>query len=198
MPALSVSVDNAPIATVSTVGYDMVTVRASCNVVDEGFVDLEVAASNQADGSEPTYHTYVFGLALRPGQKVKIEMLESGANSHAGKTMDELFPDDEPLPADFDFTPTPEVFNELRKKPRLREKFSFRIESSSGAKFVGDAASGFYVFSLSVLWHAWSPDSTSVSLHSQTLDGLEQQAPLTSYFEERIHAGDSILFEPIA
>lgn len=197
MPALSVSVDGILLATVSTGEYNIVTVRASGDVVNKNFVGLEVVASYNPEIGDSIYHIYVSEYQLLPGQIVTIQMLESALTSHKGKTIDECYPDESPVEKNFDFTLTTDIYDELRKKPRLREKFTLRVESTNGSIFLGDTDPGIHGFSFYVLWDSWSPESSRVSLHSHTLKGLETREPMTNYFKGQIQPGDSILFEPI-
>ncbi len=196
MPALSVSVDGILLATVSTDEYNIVTVRASGDVVNTDFVGLEVAASCNPENGDSIYHIYVSEYQLLPGQIVTVQMLESALTSHKGKTIDECYPDEEPIDKNFDFTLTADIYDELRQKPRLREKYSLRVESTNGSRFIGDTEPGIHGFSFSVLWDSWSPESSRVSLHSHTLKGLEAREPMINYFKDQIKPGDSILFEP--
>lgn len=192
MPALALTVDDVPVVTVSTRDYDIVTIRVSGCVVDENFLELEVDASRHPESAEPTYHIFVSTLALLPGQKVQIRMLDQAESSQLGKTIDELFPNEEFPSDDTDFTLNAEVFAELRKKPRLREKYTLQIASTSGAAFSGDTIMGTHGVTLSVLWNAWTPDSARASLRSYTIDELEHSAPTTSYFMEKIQVGDVV------
>ena len=118
-------------------------------------------------------------------------------NLRAGKTIEELFTDEMPT-TETDFKPTAEMYNELRTKPKLRDKFSFRLTSSAGASFVGDTAPDEHGFGFSVLWNSHHSERARVSLHSYTLEGLESHGPMNNHFEERINYGGSVRFELIA
>lgn len=201
MPVISVSVDNTVIASISTQGYDLVTVRAGGSATDAAFMTLDVAASKHLkvdEEGESIYHIFVSELTLQPGQQIKLAMLEHGENSHRGKTIKELFPDAETVPKDFDFSLTAEDSKRLHEKPRNREQYTFSIVSSSGVKVVGDTAPETYCLSFSALWNGWSPESTRVSLYSRTFDDLARQEVRSDHFQERISAGDFILFKASA
>jgi hypothetical protein len=196
MPALSVSIDGVMIATVCTDGYDVLNVRASGTCIDDHLSDLEVAGGSYPENGDQTYLTWVNELHLQPGQVVIVSFLEHASSSHAGKTIEELFPDETPMTVT-DFKPTTEMFKELRAKPRFRDKFSFRL-ASSGAVFVGQTASDEHGFGFSVLWNSHHHEHARVSLHSYTLDSLESRGPINNHFEEHINYGDSVRFELIA
>jgi hypothetical protein len=197
MPALSVSIDGLQIATVCTDGYDVLNVRASGTCIDDHLADLDVSGGSYPENGDQTHLTWVNELHLQPGQVVTISFLEHASSSHAGKTIEDLFPDEMPTTVT-DFKPTAEMYKELRATPKLHDKFSFRLASSSGASFVGETAPDAHVFGFSVLWNSHHPERARVSLHSYTLDSLESRGPMNNHFEERINYGGSVRFELIA
>lgn len=197
MPALSVSIDGVAIATASADGYDVMSVRAGGTRIDDDLATLDLSGGSYPEDRESSYLTWISDLTLRPGQVVTVSFLESAASSHEGKTIEELFPDEPPTPQT-DLKPTNEIFNELRAKPKLREKYSFRLVSSSGTSFIGETKPDEHGFGFTVLWNSSYPQRARVSLHSYTLDDLEVRGPMNNYFEERIHYGDSVQFELVA
>ena len=197
MPALSVSIDGALIATVCTDGYDVLNVRASGTRIDDHLADLDISGGSYPEDGNHTHLIWANELQLQPGQVVTVSFLEHALSSHSGQTIDELFPDEE-LAADADFKPTAEMFTELRAKSKLRDKFSFRLESSSGNTFAGETAPDAHGFGFSILWNSHHPERARVSLHSYTLDGLESRNPMSNHFEERLNFGGSVRFELIA
>jgi len=197
MPALSVSIDGKAIATVCTDGYDVLDVRVSGTRVDEELACLDVSGGSYPQEGESTYLIWVCELPLRPSQLVTISFLESGSSSHKGKTVAEMFPDEEPTTIT-DFTPTPKMINELQAKPRLREKFSFRLNSSLGTAYVGETEPDEHGFGMSLLWNSSQPERAKVSLHSFSLESLAAHGPLNKHVEEHMHFGGSVRFELVA
>lgn len=92
MPALSVTIDGVLIATVCTDGYDVLSVRAGGTRIDDHLANLDVAGGSYPENGEQTYLTWVNELYLQPGQVVTVSFLESASTSHAGKTIEELYP----------------------------------------------------------------------------------------------------------
>lgn len=197
MPALSVSIDGNPVATVCTDGYDVLSVRASGTRIDEDLANLEVAGGSYPEEGESTYLTWVSALPLKPGQLLTVSFFENAASSHPGKTIEELFPDEKPSEVT-DFKPTAEIFNDLRNMPILRDKFSFRFRSSLGTSFSGETTPEEHGFGFRVLWNSWHPERASVSLHSYTLDGLESRGPMNNHVKEHIQYGGAVHFELVA
>lgn len=191
MPALDISVDGVKVVTVSTDGLDVLGVNIGGTQVDEELASLDVSGGAYPDGSAPTSLTWVACTPLHAGQQIDVTFLESGHSSQPGKTIEELFPD-EPLTEQTDFTPTAEMFKELRAKPKRREKFIVRLISSSGASFLGETNPAEHGFGFSVLWNSFHPRQARVSLHAYTLDSLETRSPLNNLFEEKIAYGGSV------
>jgi hypothetical protein len=194
MPALSVSIDGNTIATVCTDGYDTLSIHAGGTRIDDDLANLDIAGGSYPKDGESTYLTWVNALPLQSGQVVIISFIESATSSHAGKTIEELFPDEEPIEMP-DFKPTTEMFNELRAKPKLRDQFYFRLESSLGTSFVGETTPDEHGFGFTILWHSSHPERARVSLHSYTLESMEARGPTNYHVEERIHVGDSVRLE---
>lgn len=197
MPALSVSIDGVMLATVSTEGFDVMSVRASGTRIDDGLATLDLSGGCYPEGSESTYLTWINDLLLQAGQVVRVTFLEAASSSHAGKTIEELFPD-EPFPTQTDFKPTAEIFTELRAMPMLREKFSFRLALSSGTDFVGESAPDEHGCGFTVLWNSSNPERARASLHSYTLENLEARGAMNNHVEEKIYYGDWVQFELLA
>jgi len=197
MPALNIFLAGATIATVCTDGYDVLSVRAGGTQVDDDLATLDVSGGSYPDDGQSTYLTWVSDLPLLPGQVVEVSFLETGSTSHRGKTIEELFPAETPTEPT-DFKPTSEMFAELRNRPKLHDKFSFRLVSSIGTIFIGETTTDEHGFGLSVVWNSFHPERARVSLHSYTLDGLESHGPMNDHVEECIHYGDSVRFELIA
>lgn len=197
MPALSVSVDGISIATVCMDGYDVVSVSVQGTRIDENLAHLEFSGGSHPENDESTHLTWISDLPLRAGQVVTVSFLENAVSSHAGKTIEELFPD-EPAITQTDFRPTTEMFEELRVRPKLREKFAFRVVSSSGRVYSGRTKPDEHGFGFGVLWNSFHSERARASLHSYTLDSLEAREPFDYHFEERMKFGDSIQFELLA
>ncbi len=191
MPAISVTLDGKTLATVCTDGYDMVSVRVSGSRLDEHLAELEVTGGPPPKNGESTYLTWVDSVPIQAGKEVVVSVVESGLTSHAGKTIEELFPGKE-LPKITDFKPPAEMFAELRTRPRLRDKFSFRLQASSGRTFEGDTTDDAFAFGIT--WISHHPERARLTLHSYTFEELEQRAPMNYHVQDRIHVGDSVRF----
>lgn len=197
MPVLSVSIDGVTLATVATDGYDVMSFHVSGTRIDDCLATLDLSGGSYPETGESAYLTWISEVPLQAGQVVTVTFLEAGLTSHAGKTIEELFPD-EPPSTQTDFKPTAEMFAELRATPLLRDRFAFRLVSSSGANFAGETLLDEHGFGFTVLWNSHHPERARASLHSYTLNNLEARGPMNIYVEEKLHYGDWVKFELVA
>lgn len=194
MPALSVSIDGVTLATVSTDGYDVMSVRVGGTRIDDGMATLDLSGGSYPEVGESTYLTWINDISLQTGQVVTVTFLEAASSSHAGKSIEELFPD-EPPSTQTNFKPTAEMFAELRAMPVLRDRFSFRLASSSGTNFAGETTPDEHGFGFTVLWNSSNPERARVSLHSYTLGNLEARGPMSNHVEEKLPYDGWVRFE---
>lgn len=191
MPALEISVDGVSVVTVNTDGLDVLGINVGGTQIDEELASLDVSGGSYPEGGPPESLTWIASTPLCSGQQVSVVFHEQGSSTQPGKTIEELFPDEPPV-EQTDFTPTEEMFKELRAKPKLREKFNLQLVSSSGASFVGETSPAEHGFGFSVLWNSFHPERARVSLHAYTLDNLENRGPFNNLFEEKLACGGSV------
>lgn len=191
MLSIAISLDGTHLAPVCCDGFDVVSVRVGGTRVEEECATVGMSAGAYPDQGESTNLMWVNEVAVLPGQTVAVSLLEASIMSHSGKTIAELFPDEERSNVD-DFKPTPEMFQELRVKPRHRDGWSFWLSSTPGTLYTGRTAPEEHGFGFSVLWNMHRPERASVSLHSYTIDSLEHQTPMHDHVREHLQLGQSV------
>lgn len=191
MPALEILIDGVSVVTVSTDGLDVLAVNIGGTQIDEEFASLDVSGGSYPESGEAKSLIWIASSPLHSGQKIAVFFHQEASSTQPGITIEELFPDEPPV-EQTDFTPTAEMFQELRAKPKIREKFSLHLLASSNASFTGETSSDDHGFGFSVLWNSFQPEGARVSLHAYTLDNLESRGPLNHLFEERLGPGDSV------
>lgn len=191
MPALEIMVDGDTVVMVSTNNLSMLAATVSGMLIHEAIASLNVAGGNYSQSGSSTYLTWIADTPLQAGQRIRVLFHQDGQSSHAGKTIDELYPDEPPV-AQTDFTPTAEMFQKLRAMPKVREKFVIDLNASSGASFHGETTVDEDSFALSILWDYMHPERTRVSLHFHSLDNLEARGPLNYQFKDDMVYGGFI------
>ncbi|MCW3538765.1 MULTISPECIES: hypothetical protein [Burkholderia cepacia complex] len=191
MPALEIMVDGNTVVMVSTNNLSMLAATVSGMLIHEAIASLNVSGGNYSQSGSPTYLTWIADTPLQAGQRIRVLFHQDGQSSHAGKTIDELYPDEPPV-AQTDFTPTAEMFQKLRAMPKVREKFLIDLNASSGASFHGETTAGEDSFALSILWDSMHPERARASLYSNSLDNLEVKGAPNSLLKENITWGGFI------
>jgi hypothetical protein len=195
MPSLTVTLDGNILATVCCDGFDVVTARLSGIRIEDDFANLGVTGGCYPDGGESTYLTWVNELPVQPGQRVGVTLLQDGATSHPGKTIDELYPDEDPTTTPDDFNPTDGMFEELRRRPNLRDGYAFQYQSTLGTSYAGRTSAEEHGFGFTVLWNSHRPERVSVLLNSYTIDSIEQRTPGHDHAREYLQVGQSLIVE---
>lgn len=188
MPVLSVLVDGQLVARVRTDGLDVLTVNVSGTKIDEPFATVDVSGGSYPENGEPEHLVWLSEFTLQPGQLVRVEFTEEGQNLNPGKTLEELFPDSceekhGPMPS------LEQLVEEVRKRERLREHYSFSVRSSSGANVNAEASPSDHGFGASFLWNWVRPERVSASLHTYTLEQLASKEGSNYHFQERLPTG---------
>lgn len=191
MPALEITLDGVTVAAVSTNELTMLAVTVSGMLIHEAIASLNVSGGHYSQSGSSTYLTWIADTPLQAGQQIRVLFHQDGQSSHAGKTIDELYPDEPPV-AQTDFAPTTEMFHELRAMPKVHEKFVIDLSASSGASFHGETTAPEDSFALSILWDSTLPERARVSLHSNSLDNLEVKGAPNSLLKGNITWGGFI------
>ena len=194
MPTLTASVNGTLLAQVRTDGYDVMSVAVQGTCVEEEVADLMMTGGKYPDDRDSVYLTWINSQPLKAGDLVEVTIQDEGDTSHEGKTLAELFPNEVGAGEEMDFSPTPEIFAELRSRPRLRERFRFELETSRGTTYVGETGQEEHGFGFTVLWNTQRPGRASLSLHSYTIDGLEHRTPMHDHVREHIEPFTSVRF----
>jgi hypothetical protein len=190
MPSITVEVEGEPIATVACAEYHVVAVRIGGTRVEEEFATLALTASTHPENEESTYLTWISDLVLQPGQQVTVRFSEYGDTSHPGKTIDELYPGEEPTDEQGPKS-IAECFQELRARANLRTGYSFSVTTPQQPSYSGRTEAAEYSFSFHVLWNWLRPNRASVSLTSFTIDSIEHRTPSREHVDEYIAAGQA-------
>jgi hypothetical protein len=198
MPALQVFVDGKAVATVVPQPHGIMSVSVHGARTEDPFAHLDVSGGNYPDGEGSTYLTWIDNLPLHPGQSVSVSFVESGEQSHGGRTIEELYPDEPKDAQETPFKSIPEVIDDLRMKPCLHKRYAFRLVTSGGTEYIGEAPDDAHSFTFSVVWNWVRPERVSLSLHTYSLDALAIRGPVNDLVREYLAFGGSAHLELVA
>ena len=192
---LRVSVDGIQVAAVSTESLDVLSVNLSGTKIDEEFSCLGVSGGRYPSDGVSTHLVWLSELVVQPGQRVRVEVAASGSTSHAGKTIDELFPEDK---EDGEDSEGPEdsplsrdaVVDGIAARLQVRTGYCLGVESSSGARCAANLSTEEHGFGVTFLWNSVRPDRVSASLHTYSLEQLRAHGDFTYHWREHLRVGD--------
>ncbi len=169
-PALAVTLNGELLATVSTLGLNVVSVRVHGDVNGPDFASIGANGGLYGEAKESIHMIWIDERQVRPDAEIAVTLLQNACESHAGRTIEELYSKDEI--AEEPVKSNEEVFDHLSKKRKIREGFSFHVVPPNGELIIARTAEDDYSFGFSVLWNWMNPDRARVSLHSFTLENL--------------------------
>lgn len=169
-PALAVSLNGELLATVSTLGLNVVSVHVHGDMNGPELASIEVHGGLYGEAKDNKHLIWIDHREIRHEDEVAVTLLQDARESHAGRTIGELYPEDE-LPKQSEKSHE-EVFDHLSKQPKMREGFSFQLMPPTGEPIVARTATEDHSFGFSVLWNWMHPDRARVSLHSNSLENI--------------------------
>ena len=136
MPSLCVELDGVRITTISLADGDIVHVSVHGALDRNPKAVLDAAGGNYGPGGRG-YLIWVSELPMQAGAVLKVTLHEACENPDEGKTIQELFPDDEPC-TQTDFTLNDEMAAEIRARPQLHQAFSVQASTSRGGQAMAE------------------------------------------------------------
>ena len=192
MASLHVELDGARVTTINLSEMGIVTVSV------HGALDRSPKAVMDAGGGSlaqdgPGYLIWVPELTVQAGAVVKVTLHEACDNTDQGKTIGELYPDDEPC-TQTDFTLNDAMAAEIRARPQLHQAFSVRAATSQGQQAMAASDINNTSFTFSVIWDHTRPSQARVHLSTNCLDDLLAKRIGTSRLQAVLSYGDSASF----
>jgi hypothetical protein len=192
MPGISVEVNGTRIATINLAGMEVVDLSVSGALDRPPGAIIHSGGSYRKDGAY-SYLIWIAEHALLPGEVLMVSLDESCGIADQGKTIDELYPDEEPCTRT-DFTIDENMAAELRARPRLHEAFLVQADTSSGQHAAAASDDLNTDFSFSLLWDSFRPNQARVRLATHCLDDVLSRTGGTTHLKTTLSVGDSASF----
>lgn len=192
MPCLSIELDGTRVTMISLADMDVVDVSV------HGALDRNPKAGLHAMGVNPSAGSsgsliWLPEQALLAGQVVRVTLLEACEEPDRGRTMEEIFPDDEPC-MQTDFTISEAMAAEIRARPQLHQAFAVQASTSQGQQAVAVSDPRNTSFTFGVVWDFTRPDQARVRLTSHCLDDVLARRAGPSHLQALLSLGDSASF----
>ncbi len=185
-PALLISVDGTAVASVCTADVDVAHVEVSGTVTDESTAWLHVSGGLYPQGAASTHLTWVDFVPIQIGQRIRVEFVASGSTFPPGKTIDELYPDEEEDCDDADDAeplPRDAVLDHAESQSKYRQGFEFAWACSDGQAGNGRSVDGDHGFAFNVVKNPLRADRARAHVHTYTIGMLREQSSMRDVFE---------------
>ena len=192
-PALLVWVADALKASICTAEFEVVRIAVHGTVSDEEIATLMVSGGNSPEVGPSSHLTWLDFTPLSIGQNVKVLFASAGATFPAGKTIDELYPEDE-ADEDVGAPSSDDAIAHAKNQPRLREGYELLYTASDGSIFSGKTSPGDHGFGFSVTKNPLRHDRARMSLDSYSLEMLQNHGPMRDLAEFTMVPGSWVEF----
>lgn len=192
MPGIIIELNGTHVATIDLVGMDVVSVSVHGALDQDPRAVLDASGGNYSDGG-CGHLIWVAEQSVLPGEAWKVKLTDACGISDKGRTIQELFPDDEPV-TQTDFTINDEMAAEIRARPRLHEAFAVEVATSHGQQAAAISNELNTDFTFGVLWDFTRPNQARVRLTTHCLDDVLARKPGTSHLESVLSFGESASF----
>ena len=190
MPGLAVTLNGTRLAEVTTEGLNVLGVRVHGDVLGPEFACVDVSGGLYGEGENSKHLIWVNEQGIAPGDEIEVSLLETVEMSHAGKTIEELFPDEkEPMGPR---QPLEDMFRELSKRPKIRDHFTFYAVGPANEIISCATSYGDHSFGFSILWNWQHPERARVSLSSNSLESIEKRVGGTDHANFVLHFGQRV------
>jgi hypothetical protein len=180
-----VSVDEIPLAVICCRDFDVVTVTSHGARSSEEFSSLSVDALDH----EGTLQIWQLNLPLQSGQSIYVALQETGATDPAGRTKEELFPNQGGF-SEEEWAAAKLERDELRKSSEVREGWSLAYNSSAGRSYSGRTSASESRYLFSVVWHSGRSDRVRVGLTGFMADH-QRSDPRFEHVHDYLEVGQS-------
>ncbi|MEJ7805988.1 MAG: hypothetical protein WKG03_08745 [Telluria sp.] len=126
MPGLSIQLDGAQVAVINLDGMNVVDVSVHGALDQEPRAALGAMGGNYEEGG-CGHLIWVAKMAVQPSQAVSVTFTEECGKGDCGRTIQEMYPDDEPS-ARTDFTLTEAMITEIRARQICMRRSPFRLK----------------------------------------------------------------------
>ena len=196
MPHIVVDVNNVRITTINLAPMPVMDVSVH-GALDRALKAAVDAMGGNYDEGGCGHLNWLMEYPLQPGDMVRVHLNQGDANGDAGKTFEDLFPDETPS-TQTDFSISEAMAAEIRARPRLHAAFEVQASTPDGQQATATSGERNSDFRFSVLWNHFQPDQARVHLATYCLDHVLTRTAGTTHLQTTIQAGESATFSLVA
>jgi len=191
-PGLAISLNGSELVTISSAGFNILSVRVSGDRISQEFANLDVSGGMYGEEEDQNHLIWEPDRVISAGDEITVTLLENATTSRPGKTIEELYPEDKEPHGPWQ--PIEQVFQDLAQRPIVRERFTFTVELPSSQSIRAETLPNDHSFGFSVTWVWLHPERARVSLSSNTLEGIAKREEGSTHAEFRLQYGQRVQF----
>ena len=192
MPHITVDINDVRITTINLAPMRVMNVSVH-GALDRALKAAVDAMGGNCDEGGCGHLTWLMDHPLQPGDILRVHLNRDDATGDAGKTFEELFPDETPS-TQTDFSISDTMAAEIRARPRLHAAFEVQASTSAGQHAAATSDERNTDFRFSVLWDHFQPDRARIHLATYCLDHVLARMAGTTHLQTTIQAGESATF----
>ena len=192
MAGILIQLDNVDVATINLSKMNVVDISAYGALDKNPKASFSASGGNYAEG-ECGHLIWICDHLLLPGEVLSVKLIETCEISNQGKTVQELFPNDE-RSIKTDFSINMERAAEIRALPRLHDEFTVQIGTSKGERVLAMSNEHNTNFCFGVLWDFTRPAKARVRLTTNCLDDVLASRTGTTHLDATLSFGDTASF----
>lgn len=190
MTGFRVKINGKELAAISNEGLNILTVQLHGDVIGSELAVIEIFGGHYEGDKADNHLIWVSDYEITSDDEVEIAFSESITTSYPGKTIEELYPEAEKIMGPWQ--PMGELFQDLAKKPKLRQRFFFELIPPSGEAIYSSTSLEDYSFNLIIMWKWLHPDEAKVTLTSNSLEGIEKRTDGNKHAKMPLQFGEMI------
>lgn len=191
-PGLAITLNGAELVTISSEGLNILSVRVFGDRITPEFANLDVSGGLYGEEKDQKHLIWEPDRVISPGDEIAVTLLKNTTTSRPGKTIEELYPEE--IESHGPCQPIEQVFQDLARRPIVRERFTFIVTPPSGQSIRAETLPNDHSFGFSVTWVWLHPERARVSLSSNTLEGIAKREGGSNHAELRLQYGQRVQF----
>ena len=191
-PGLAITLNGTELVTISSEGLNILSVRVHGDRIGPEFANLDISGGLYGEGEEHKHFIWESERVISPGDKLAVSLLENVTTSIPGKTIEELYPEDQQPHGPWQ--PMEQLFKDLAQRPKVRERFSFTVTPPAAASICAETLPGDHSFGFSVSWVWLHPERARVSLSSNKLEDIAKREGGLNHTDFRLQYGEQVQF----
>lgn len=192
MAGFLIKINGKELVSISNEGLNIISVQVQGDLIGQELSVINVFGGYYGDDIKDKHLIWVTDKEICKGDEIEISFLSSLGTSYPGKTIEELYPDRKN--EKFESQSMEELFQEIKKQPKIRGKLSFKLVPPSEEVIHSAIGEKDYSFILIAMWKWFKPDVAQISITSNTMEGVVKNEAGTNHARVSLEYGQGVKF----